>query len=155
MLLDIESERLCINCRISLKNFKIKSCVKDPSVIKSKQKNMLIFNFAYMCKFLQLYRFVPVVLPLDQQTLLYDLNPQPGYPSTTGWGPGWGGLRPSLLGWTILDDLNVELRQVDGWGLVGSWPSQWTHHCIAIHDSTARLRQGWGKLRQAYWAGKQ
>ena len=43
-----------------------------------------IFKFAFMGKFLQLYRFVPVVLlvlpPLDQPTLLDDLNlnPQPG-----------------------------------------------------------------------------
>ena len=41
----------------------------------------LVFKFAFMGKFLQLYRFVPVVLlvlpPLDQPTLLDDLNPQP------------------------------------------------------------------------------
>ena len=36
----LDIERLSINCRISLKIFKIKSCVKDPSVIKSKLKNM-------------------------------------------------------------------------------------------------------------------
>ena len=38
----LDIERLSINCRISLKFFKIKSSVKDPSVIKSKQKNMIM-----------------------------------------------------------------------------------------------------------------
>ena len=62
-------------------------------------------------------------------------------------------LSPSLLGlgpyW---------MTSMQGWGMlraVGSWPSQWTYHCIAIHDSTARLRQvetgllGWNSVR--FW----
>ena len=93
--------------------------------------------------------------PLEQPTLLDDLNlslnPQPGWPSSTGLGrlrwveaqveAGWGKLMPSPFGWTLLDYLNSGLRQVEKWSSVRSWPSQqWTHHYIAIHDSTARLR---------------
>ena len=40
-----------------------------------------IFKFAFMCKFLQLYKFVPTTtMTLDQPALLDDLNlnPQPG-----------------------------------------------------------------------------
>ena len=37
-----------------------------------------LFKFAFMGKFLQLYRFVPTTMTLDQPTLLDDLNPQPG-----------------------------------------------------------------------------
>ena len=64
-----------------------------------------------------------------------------------GWGKlrqvgwveaGWGRLRPSLLDWTLLDDLNTGLRPVEGWILVRSWPSQWAHHCMSIYDPTSR-----------------
>ena len=44
--------------------------------------NQVIFKFAFMGKFLQLHRFVPTTMTLDQPTLLDDLNlnlnPQPG-----------------------------------------------------------------------------
>ena len=136
-----------------------------------------IFKFAFMGKFLQLYRFVQVLVLLWLQTI------QPFWMTSTstlnqaspaaqveagwgwgwgwgqgwgrgwgwgwgqgwgqGWGRGWGGLRPILLGWILLDNLNSGLRQVEGWSSVRFWPSKWTHHCIAIHDSSARLRQAY------------
>ena len=64
---------------------------------------------------------------------------------------GWGKLRPSQLSWILLDDLNSGLRQVEGCSSVRFWPSQWTHHCIAIHDSTARLRQAYKAEFQLYF----
>ena len=70
-----------------------------------------------------------------------------------GWGQGWGGLRPSLLGWILLDDLNGGwggLRQVEasllGWNSVRFWPSQWTHHYIAIYDPI------WRQIYRSFWS---
>ena len=81
------------------------------------------FKFAFMGKFLQLHRFVPTTTStttLDQPTLLYDLNPQPGQASPAaqveggwgpgwgwGWGRGWGRLRPSLEGTPRSSCLNL------------------------------------------------
>ena len=91
--------------------------------------------------------------PLDQLPLLYDLNPKRLAQQhrlrrveaqvKAKVKAGWGKLRPSLLGWVLLDDLNTGLRQFEGWSSVRFWPSQWTLHCIAIHDSTVRLRQAY------------
>ena len=113
----------------------------------------IIFKFAFMGKFLQLYRFVryydfrptnPIGWPQPQPSTRlaqqHRLRPVEAEVETEVEA-GWGKLRPSLLGWTLLDDLNSGLRQVEGWSSVLFWPSQWTHHCIAIHDLTARLRQ--------------
>ena len=40
------------------------------------------------------------------------------------------------IGWTLLDDLNTGLRPVEVRSSVWSWTSQWTHHCIVIHEAT-------------------
>ena len=57
------------------------SCKEHSLCIQCETLNS-IFKFAFMGKFLQLYRFVPTTttMTLDQPTLLDDLNlnPQPG-----------------------------------------------------------------------------
>ena len=52
---------------------------------------------------------------------------------------GWGKLRPSPLGWTLLDDLNGGLRQVRAGNQLDF---DLTMNC-ASYKSTARLRQAY------------
>ena len=77
-----------------------------------------------------------------------------------GWGCGWGGLRRVEAGWglaylagsywmTSMGRWGV-LRHVEacllGWNSVRFWPSQWTHHCIAIYDPI------WRQIYRSFWS---
>ena len=118
---------------------------------------IIIFKFAFKGKFLQLYRFVPTTsITLDQQTLLYDLNPQSGQPSPAApveaeWGLAYlarpFGVKASWVQLDLAFTVNTSLHR-NSWlncKVEASWGKsrltftvQWTHHCIAIYNPIRR-----------------